>query len=55
MRLLSDIRILGNGYILVFWDFFGSLLKPILKEFENNLNWFLVFWSCFNFFWENIL
>jgi hypothetical protein len=36
-RLLSAISILGKRYILVFWAFFGSLLKLILNYFENNL------------------
>jgi len=40
LRLLSAIRILGNGYfvpILLFWAFFRSLLGLILNDFENNL------------------
>jgi hypothetical protein len=40
LRLLSAIRILGNGHfvpILLFWAFFRSLLGLILNDFENNL------------------
>jgi hypothetical protein len=43
VRLLFAIRVLGNEHILVFWALFEYLLRPILNNFENNLDQFLVF------------
>jgi hypothetical protein len=41
---------------MAFWAYFslfglyGSLLKPILNNFKNNLGPFLVLWACLIFF-----
>jgi len=46
-QVLLAFCILGNWSILVFWAFFGSLLKHILNDFKNSLDWFLMFWAFF--------
>lgn len=47
---LFAIHIFRNRHILVFWVFFVFLLWFISNNFKNNLNPFLVFRTCFNFF-----